>query len=129
MEKTEPEVAKMLHEDGVLEAEVESNNGGRGFSRNIERELWEKYKNKKCVLTATAQTTNKEARILASSAWVRRHIFMPPNWKKRWPEFAKQVLKYQRKGKNAHDDAPDVLAAIYERVANKDEIEYAEPVL
>lgn len=30
-------------------------------------------------------------------------------------------MQYQRKGKNAHDDAPDVLAAIYERVADRDE--------
>ena len=42
---------------------------------------------------------------------------MPRGWKQRFPEFAKQLLSYQKKGKNKHDDAPDVLAAIYEAVA------------
>ena len=65
-----------------------------------------------------AQTKNKESRILASSAWVQNHIYMPLNWRTRYPEFYKQVMSYQRKGKNAHDDAVDVLAAIYEAVAN-----------
>jgi hypothetical protein len=35
-----------------------------------------------------------------------------------YPEFYKQLMSYQRKGKNKHDDAPDVLAGIYDRVAN-----------
>lgn len=43
---------------------------------------------------------------------------MPPNWKHKHPEFYKQIMAYQKEGKNKHDDAPEVLAAIYERVAN-----------
>ena len=58
------------------------------------------------------------ASILASSAWVNRHVFMPHNWKHKYPEFYKQLMSYQKKGRNRNDDAPDVLAAIYERVAN-----------
>lgn len=118
MEKTEPLVAAMLDADQVHEATIESNNGGRGFARNIERLLQETHGNRKCVIKWVAQTSNKEARILASSAWVNKHILMPYNWKHKYPEFYKQLMKYQKKGKNAHDDAPDVLAAIYERVAN-----------
>lgn len=118
MEVTEPLVADMLHADGVNEAVIESNNGGRGFARNVERILLERHQDSRCVIQWKAQTSNKEARILASSAWVTRHIFMPHNWTNRWPEFHKQLSKYQRKGKNEHDDAPDVMAAIYERVAN-----------
>ncbi|WP_161631812.1 hypothetical protein [Rhodococcus sp. JG-3] len=45
---------------------------------------------------------------------MNRHIFMAPNWKHKYPEFYKQIMAYQKKGKNKHDDAPDVLAAIYE---------------
>jgi predicted phage terminase large subunit-like protein len=118
MEETEPKVAAMLDADGINEANVESNNGGRGFARNIERLLKETHGNQKCVVKWQAQTANKEARILASSSWVNKHIFMPANWRHKYPEFYRQLMKYQKKGKNAHDDAPDVLAAIYERVAN-----------
>lgn len=117
METTEPLVANMLHEDGVDEATIESNNGGRGFGRNIER-LLKELGNKKCIITDLNQTSNKESRILASSAWVNHHIFMPHNWKHKYPAFYKQLHAYQRKGKNAHDDAPDVLAGIYDQVAN-----------
>jgi predicted phage terminase large subunit-like protein len=118
METTEPQVAAMLDADGVNEATIESNNGGRGFARNIERLLKETHGNRRCVVRWVAQTSNKEARILASSAWVSKHVSMPPNWKHRWPEFHRQLMSYQKKGRNKHDDAPDVLAAIYERVAN-----------
>lgn len=118
METTEPAVADMLHHDEVDEAMVESNNGGRGFARNLERLLLERHSTNRCVIQWKAQTKNKEARILASSAWVNKHVHFPDGWKQRWPEFYKQISKYQRKGKNAHDDAPDVMAAIYESVAN-----------
>lgn len=64
----------------------------------------------------TAQTSNKEARILASSAWVSRNVFMPPNWTSKYPEFASEVLSYIAGGKNPHDDGVDVLASLYERV-------------
>lgn len=117
METTEPAVADMFDADEVEEAVIESNNGGRGFARNVERLLRERD-NRRCIVTWVPQNKNKEARILASSAWVSKHIFMPHNWNHKWPEFYKQLMGYQKKGKNAHDDAPDVLAAIYERVAN-----------
>jgi len=117
MEVTEPKVAEMLDADGVDQAIVESNNGGRGFARNLERLLLERG-NRRCVITSTTQTQNKESRILASSAWVSRHVFMPHNWKHKYPEFYRQLTSYQKKGRNRNDDAPDVLAAIYERVAN-----------
>lgn len=122
-EVTEPQLARMLHADGVNEAEFESNNGGKGYARNIEREL-ALLGNKKCVVSWIPQTKNKEARILASSAWVSRNVFMPPNWSKKYPGAAEQILTYVAGGNNLHDDAPDVLATIYERVANTMPIEY-----
>lgn len=123
-EITEPKVARMLHADGINEAEFESNNGGKGYARNIEREL-QLLGNKKTVVKWTPQTANKEARILASSAWVQKNVLMPPNWTSKYPEAAEQILSYVAGGKNQHDDAPDVLATIYERTANTREIEWA----
>lgn len=122
-EITEPAVAKMLTAGEITEAEFESNNGGKGYARNVEREL-RSLNNFKTVVSWTPQTSNKEARILASSAWVAKNVYMPPNWTSKYPEFAAEVLGYVAGGKNAHDDGVDVLATIYERVANNIAIEY-----
>ena len=39
---------------------------------------------------------------------------MPEDWQSRWTDFAKALVKYQRKGKNEHDDAPDALTGVVE---------------
>lgn len=122
-EITEPNVAKMITADGVNVADFESNNGGKGYARNVERELHE-LQNYKTVVQWTPQTSNKEARILASSAWVSKNVYMPPNWMSKYPDFAAEVLGYVAGGKNAHDDGVDTLATIYERAANVQKIEY-----
>lgn len=116
-EITESEVAKMITAGGVNEAEFESNNGGKGYARNIERELM-KLDNYRTVVKWTPQTSNKEARIIASSAWVAKNVYMPPNWTSKHKDFAAEVLSYIKGGKNPHDDGVDVLASIYERAAN-----------
>lgn len=125
METTEPLVAEMFAEQQVTDATVESNNGGRGFRRNIERLLRETYLYVKCVFKDKNQTSNKEARILSSSSWVQNNVYMPVNWKQKFPKaFKDQLLKYQKKGKNEHDDAPDVFAGIYEAVTNDNRIQF-----
>ena len=117
MEVTEPATAKLLTENEVNKAVIESNNGGRGFARNLSRQLTD-LGNFKTQVKDQPQTHNKESRIFAISAWVQNDVYMHLNWKNNYPEFFRQVMNYQRKGKNAHDDAVDVLAAIYESVAN-----------
>lgn len=74
MEITEEECTDIIIKNEVNEAFIESNNGGRGFSRNIDRKLKEKgyYK---CVIQPFTQTGNKEARILTSASWVCNHVF------------------------------------------------------
>ena len=39
---------------------------------------------------------------------------MPEGWEKKYPEFATAIKKYQRKGKNEHDDAEDALTGLVE---------------
>lgn len=124
-EITEPKVAKMITADDITLADFESNNGGKGYARNVEREL-HSLQNFKTVVQWTPQTANKEARILASSAWNARNLYMPPNWTSKYPEFAGEVLGYIAGGKNSHDDGVDVLATIYERVANAQAIVYGK---
>ena len=116
METTEPATAAMLYKNGVNVADFESNNGGRGFARQVRRLLQERYKSNKTVVNTFAQTKNKAARILSNSTWVMEHIYVPVNWKDRWPEYYRAMTRYQREGKNAHDDAPDATTGIAEKI-------------
>lgn len=113
MEITEPQTAKMLTEHGIVCAIIESNNGGRGFARNVERECRE-LGNQHTQITWFHQNKNKVARILSNSTGVMRNVLFPVNWMDRWQDFAKAILAYQRDGKNTHDDAPDALTGVYE---------------
>lgn len=116
MEETEPATAAMLYRNDVNVADFESNNGGRGFARQVRRILQDTYKSNKTVINTFAQTKNKAARILSNSTWVMEHIYFPTNWKDRWPEYYKAMTRYQREGKNAHDDAPDATTGIAEKI-------------
>jgi len=113
MEETEPATARMLTENGIDCAIIESNNGGRGFARNVER-LCKDQGNRHTNIRWFHQSKNKTARILSNSTSVMDNIYFPANWQDRWPEFAETIIKYQREGKNAHDDAPDALTGVYE---------------
>ena len=113
METTEPATARMLTANNVGCAIIESNNGGRGFARNVERECKE-LGNRHTNIKWFHQSKNKEARILSNSTSVMNNLYFPVNWEDRWPDFARAIKKYQREGKNEHDDAPDALTGVYE---------------
>ena len=113
MEVTEPAVAEMMTKDNVGNANIESNNGGRGFARNVQKELKE-LKNTHTKVNWFHQGENKVARILSNSTGVMNNIYFPINWEDRWPEFAKHLKHYVRTGKNEHDDAEDCLTGVYE---------------
>lgn len=115
MEITEPATAKILMDNNIKEADIESNNGGRGFARAVDKYLLEKYNSNRCKVRWFHQTQNKRARILSNATWVMEHIYFPVNWADRWPEFYKAITTYQKEGKNKHDDAPDVLTGIAEK--------------
>lgn len=113
MEVTEPKTAQMLTDDNIGCAIIESNNGGRGFARNVQRELKD-LKNTHTNVQWFHQSQNKQARIFSNSASVMNKIFYPENWMDKFPEFADAMLRYQKEGKNAHDDAPDCITGVYE---------------
>lgn len=117
MEETEPATAKMLYDDQVNVADIESNNGGRGFARSVERILKQKYKSNKTRIQWFHQSKNKTARILSNATWVMDHIYFPVNWMDRWPEYYTAMSTYQREGKNKYDDAPDATTGIAEKVS------------
>lgn len=114
MEKTEPETARRLNVYGVRGAAIESNNGGRGFARNIIRILKEKYNNFKCKVKWFHQSKNKNSRILTNANNVIEDVIMPEDWKERWPEFYDHIIHYQASGKNEHDDCADGITGVVE---------------
>ena len=113
---TEPATAEMLHRNNVNVARIESNNGGRGFARAVTRILQEKYHWNRCIVNPFYQSRRKESRILSNATWVMNHIYFPENWRDKWPEYSLAMIKYQREGKNEHDDAPDATTGICEKI-------------
>ena len=113
MEVTETSAARMMAADGVEVANIEGNNGGEGFARNVERNL----RIMGAVSTAVKtfhQSANKEVRIFSRSAEVQNMCFFPEGWEARWPAFHAALKSYRKAGKNAHDDAPDALTGTVE---------------
>ncbi|WP_234407835.1 phage terminase large subunit [Anaerosinus massiliensis] len=124
MEVTEPLLAKMLFKDRVNRSDIESNNGGRGYARSVERILKNELKSNHTVFRWFHQSKNKIARILSNSTWVMEHIYYPADWKNRWPEYYKAMSTYQREGKNKHDDAPDATTGIAEKIVGGNSISF-----
>lgn len=114
MEFTEPETARMLDADKISTAIIESNNGGRGFARAVERNLRE-MGNRTTAVTWFNQSQNKQARIFSHSADVQNSVFFPVGWDTRWPRFHNALTSYRKEGGNLHDDAPDALTGVVEK--------------
>lgn len=118
MEITEPLVAGMLTKDDVNYAVIESNNGGKGFARNVER-ICRENNNNHTMFKRFTQTKNKVSRILTGATGVMQNVVFPEDWKSMYPKFYKDVTQFQRLGKNKHDDCVDVLTGIYEQLRKR----------
>lgn len=114
MEYTEPALARMLTRHTVEECIIESNNGGRGYSRAVERQC-RLMENSKTKFRWFHQGDNKDIRIYSNSAAVQNLTFMPQGWTKLFPEFATAINGYLKIGKNPYDDACDALTGTIEK--------------
>jgi len=111
MEDTEGWTAEMLNRGKVDLAEIESNNGGRGFARAVEKMV-----GPNTVIDWFSQNENKESRIHTRKAAVMKRIIFPDGWEIRFPEFYKHITNYKKLFKaNKQDGGPDVLTGIVER--------------
>ncbi|MBR0331519.1 MAG: phage terminase large subunit [Alistipes sp.] len=109
MEVSEGLVAEMLRRSESRQALVESNNGGRGFARAVQRLVPEVR------IDWFHQRGNKESRILSNAATVQHLIRFPKGWNLRWPELYAHLTTYRRTFKaNRWHDAADVLTGIVE---------------
>lgn len=109
-EVTEGQVASLIMRNKVNRAMIESNNGGRSFSRSVNRILddcgW-----RKTVISTHHQSANKNTRILSNSSNVSLNVYFCENLN---AEFMLALKTYTREGKNKHDDAPDALTGLVE---------------
>ncbi len=113
MEVTERAVAEMLVRSGTRQAAVESNNGGRGFARAVQRLAPDVR------IEWFHQHGNKEARILSNAATALHLLRFPRGWNLRWPELYAHLTTYRRQFRaNRWHDAADVLTGIVEREAS-----------
>lgn len=121
MEVTESKNAEMLDANHTVDAMIESNNGGRGYARNVKRILRTERKNFRCVVRWFTQTENKKSRIYSNSACVMNDVLFPEGWDKKWPKFYNALMSYRKdnKKRSQHDDAPDCLTGVYEMHARK----------
>lgn len=115
MEYTEVAVAEMLNKHQVDVANIESNNGGRGFARAVERNL-RTMGNRRTRVQWFTQRENKATRIFIHSGEVQNIIRMPKAWDRLYAEFYQAVVGYMKVGNNAHDDAVDALTGIVEKL-------------
>lgn len=122
MEITEPATAEMLSKNGTVRSKIESNNGGRGFSRSVKRILRTKMHNYKCVVETFTQSQNKFSRIFTNSANVMNDILMPEGWERKYPKFYTAITSYRKdnKRRSQHDDGPDCLTGVYEMHSGRD---------
>lgn len=110
MEETETATANMLERNDIRLALVESNNGGRGFARTIQR-LAPRVR-----VEWFHQSGNKESRILTNAPTVQQNILFPSDWAIRWSQFYEHLTTFKRLFRaNIHDDAPDAVTGIIER--------------
>lgn len=109
MQVTEPATADLLVRNKINQAKIESNNGGKGFARNVEQIIWEEYHTKQVNIEWFHQTENKMARILTGATFVQNHVYMPEKWDKKFPDFYKHVMSFSKDGKNKHDDGVEAL--------------------
>lgn len=118
MEYTEQAQADMMQRDEVMKCRIESNNGGRGYRRNVER-ISREQGNAKTHFIDFQQTKNKQTRIFTASNEVCNMTYFPADWKKRWPQFAHDIIFYRKEGGNLHDDGPDAITGTYEHRLNR----------
>ena len=110
MEQSEGMVAEMLRRSETRQACIESNNGGRGFARAVQRLVPEVR------VEWFHQSGNKEARILSNAPTVQHLIRFPKGWNLRWPELYSHLTTYRRLFRaNRWHDAADVVTGIVER--------------
>jgi predicted phage terminase large subunit-like protein len=116
VELTEPKVADLIFRNKCMYEEIESNNGGRQYARNIKRLLDEK--NYQCSINSRTNTKNKPTRIITQAGYIKEYFkfrddYLPGS---DYDKFFRQLTGYVKLGRNTHDDACDACTGLSEMI-------------
>ena len=114
---TQPLVAKKIVMNNVGDVDFEKNNGGGEYKEGVEKEL--NNIGYKCVMTQHNAPTNKakELRIFQQAPEIREFYFLESGKRsKEYSMFMNDLFSFKVMGKNKHDDAPDSLARLSEKI-------------
>jgi predicted phage terminase large subunit-like protein len=113
IEVTQPEVAGMIINTECELMKIESNNGGKGYAREIRRLIEGKST---CGIIYEPTTKNKETRILMNSGNIKNYFWFRNDYEpgSQYDSYMRALTSYVRLGKNKHDDAPDATTALWE---------------
>ncbi len=122
MEITEPATGTFILKNNrmygfPIKTTIESNNGGRGFGRNVKKYI-DRINSKAAKIRLFHQSENKNARIQTGSSDVMNYIIFPENWKIKFPNYANVMVNYLSTGGNIHDDGPDTTTGLVEVTDN-----------
>jgi hypothetical protein len=100
---------------------LEANFGGKGYKRQLE-----KLTKGNCYIELFKTTQNKHSKIIMQSGFIRQNFYFRKNYKvgSDYDKFMKNLTKYNKLGKVAHDDAPDMVAMMSERVRESSGISF-----
>ncbi|MBI5727554.1 MAG: phage terminase large subunit [Ignavibacteriales bacterium] len=113
---TEALVAQQLLETWCNDCTVESNNGGKGFALNVEKLLRKTIS--RCSINWIANTDNKVTRIIMKAGMIKEYFYFRDDYEpgSHYDVFMRQLTSYVLMGKNKHDDAPDVVTGLAEKL-------------
>jgi predicted phage terminase large subunit-like protein len=111
VEVTEPLVAQQVIDTKSQIMQIESNNGGYQYSRNVAKLI--EGKSYCSVITCNA-TTNKETRILMCAGYNKEYMYFREDYEigSDYDKFMRQLTSYVKMGKNKHDDGADALTGL-----------------
>lgn len=119
VEITEESVTDLCKKYRVERCVIESNSGGRSFSKTIRENLQDTL----TVVDAKPATTNKETRILAKSPIIKTKFkfLVEEERDNDYNTAMKFLTKYNRKKTRQKDDAPDSLTGLADMITYDDE--------
>ncbi len=112
VEKTAPEHSRLIIEHNAIYNRIEKNNFGKFYAKEVERNIAGKAR---AVIKQITTKINKEQKIYLWSGFILEMIQFRDDWKllpesHPYKQMMKNLISYDRSGKNKHDDAADMMA-------------------
>ncbi len=117
VEITEPLIADLIMRNKVEICDIEANNGGSQYARNIRNLIKNRHE---CSVISETNSSNKETRILVNSGFIKQNYLFRSDYApgSDYDRFMRSLCNYMKMGKNKHDDAPDSITMLAERSRN-----------